>query len=70
MGCGGCMQARTTFVRAVRHGDIHGAVQGGRMAAQVIMEKARGTYDEARYSAWQTPAVKATPYQRPPERSA
>lgn len=70
MGCGGCMGARTQVVGAVRHGDIYGAVQGFRQAGQVIMEKVRGTYDESRYAGIsQTPAVRATPYQRPPERS-
>lgn len=70
MGCGGCMQARAQFVTSARRYDIHGVAGGVRMAGRVIMEKIHGTYDESRYVGFgQQPAVKATPYQRPPERS-
>lgn len=71
MGCGGCMGARTQVVRSAARADLQGVAQGVRMGAQVIMQKMRGTYDEARYTGTgQPPAVRATPYQRPPERSA
>lgn len=70
MACGGCLGARAQFVTSARRANPAGMVQGVRMAAQVFMEKARGTYDESRYVGFgQQPAVPAKPYQRPPERS-
>lgn len=68
MACGGCGHARQQFVYAARTYNIRGAVQAIRTGVAINVDKARGTYDERKYTS-DGAAVKATPldipYKRP-----
>lgn len=64
MACGGCMGARQNLVYAARTYNIRGAVQAIRTGVAINVDKARGVYDERKYTS-DGAAIKATPYKRP-----
>ena len=67
MACGACRQTRQQLVQSARRFDIRGVASAAARGFSISVDKARGIDVDAKYGT--QPAVKATPYRRPPERS-
>jgi len=68
MPCLPCQQQQRRLYSAVRSGDLRGAATAVTRGVAIAADKLRGVDVNAKYGT--TPTVKATPYRRPPERSA
>lgn len=62
MACGGCAGARQQFFQSARRLNLAGVAGAMRDAYRVNVAKIQGNYHDQ-------PAIKATPYRRPPERT-
>jgi hypothetical protein len=70
MACLPCQGARQQFVRAATRFDLRGAAQAVTRGVAINVDKMRGVDVNAKYGTGQQPVVKATPYRRPPDRTA
>lgn len=70
MACLPCQQSRQQLIRAATRFDLRSAAQAVTRGVAINLDKMRGVDVNAKYGGQQQPVVKATPYRRPPDRTA